>query len=195
MLSMSTTASVRCFAVLAVLAAAGVSQAHVTTYFTTLSGPAESPPNNSPGTGYSIVDIDDDNFLMRVRVVFSGLTANTTVAHIHGPTSQPGTGTAGVMTPTPTFPGFPIGTSGSYDVLFDMTLSSSYGSGFFSANGSNVVTAFASLTSAISSGRAYMNVHSSAFPGGEIRGFYAVPAPSAAALLGLGGLVMARRRR
>lgn len=40
----------------------------------------------------------------------------------------------------------------------------------------------------------YVNIHSSAFPGGEIRG-QVVPTPGALALLGLGGLVATRRRR
>jgi len=40
----------------------------------------------------------------------------------------------------------------------------------------------------------YINIHSGQFPGGEIRG-QVVPAPAAAALLGLGGLVAMRRRR
>jgi hypothetical protein len=40
----------------------------------------------------------------------------------------------------------------------------------------------------------YVNIHSSIFPGGEIRG-QVVPTPGALALLGLGGLIAARRRR
>ncbi|MBL8746529.1 MAG: CHRD domain-containing protein [Phycisphaerae bacterium] len=47
---------------------------------------------------------------------------------------------------------------------------------------------------AILAGNAYYNLHTSAFPGGEIRG-QVVPTPGALALVGLGGLVAARRRR
>lgn len=43
-------------------------------------------------------------------------------------------------------------------------------------------------------GNLYFNVHTSAFPGGQIRG-QIIPAPASAALLGLAGLVAARRRR
>jgi len=42
----------------------------------------------------------------------------------------------------------------------------------------------------------YFNVHTNRNPGGEIRGnLVLIPAPGAAALLGLGGLVATRRRR
>lgn len=159
------------------------------TYFTTLSGPAEAPPNNSPATGITIVDFDPVAHTMRVRVTFSGLTGPTTVAHIHGPTAVPGAGTAGVMTATPTFPGFPAGvTSGSYDVTFNTLAAGTYNPAFVTANGGTLAGAESALFSAISSGRAYMNVHSSAFPGGEIRGFL-LATPEPVSLLTFGGVV------
>ena len=47
-----------------------------------------------------------------------------------------GTGTAGVATTTPTFPGFPSGvTSGSYSNTFDLTLASSWNATFITDNG------------------------------------------------------------
>ncbi|MEQ8771070.1 MAG: CHRD domain-containing protein [Phycisphaerales bacterium] len=60
------------------------------------------------------------------------------------------------------------------------------------------VTGFAVIRSEdvddLLAGNFYLNIHSDAFRGGELRANL-VPAPGAAAMLGLGGLVAARRRR
>lgn len=175
------------------------SQAQVFT--TTLSGLAEAPPNDSLGTGFSTVTFDLTAHTMHIAASFSGLTGMTTIAHIHGPTTLPFEGTAGVATPTPTFPGFPAGvTSGTYDHLFDMTLASSYNAPFLAANGGDPLAAETALFNAILDGKAYLNLHSTYRGGGEIRGFYvaAVPEPGAVALfvgLGVTGLLTLRRRR
>lgn len=152
-------------------------------YQANLNGPSEAPPNASPGTGTAVITIDEILNTMLVEATFSGLTGTTTAAHIHGPTTLPGSGTAGVATTTPTFTGFPlVVTSGAYTRTFDMTLASSYNPAFITANGGTPASAQQALFSAIASGRAYFNVHTTAFPGGEIRGFLLpkpdqVPAP------------------
>jgi LPXTG-motif cell wall-anchored protein len=55
------------------------------------------------------------------------------------------------------------------------------------------------LVAGLFDGRAYLNIHTTAFPNGEIRGFPAVPGPIAGAglpaLMALGGFVWARRRK
>jgi hypothetical protein len=85
------------------------------TYTTNLSGPAEDPPNASPGTGFVLVTYDDVNHTIRIQATFSDLLGNTTAAHIHSPTALPFAGIAGVATQVPFFAGFPIGvTSGAY---------------------------------------------------------------------------------
>jgi hypothetical protein len=118
------------------------------------------------------VDIDPVAHTMRVRADFTGLTGTTTASHIHAATTLPGTGTAGVATTTPTFAGFPLGvTSGSYDNTLDMTLASSYNPAYVTAHGGTTAQAEADLFAAIASGQAYLNIHSSTFGGGEIRGF------------------------
>ena len=149
----------------------GLSYASVgQTYTTRLSGPAEAPPNTSPGTGTGTVTIEG-NF-MRVQTSFSGLLGNTTAAHIHAPTASPGTGAASVATTLPTFPGFPAGVqAGSYDRVLDMSLASSYNPAYITANGGTPLSAFAALKAALNDGKAYLNIHSTLFPGGEIRGF------------------------
>jgi hypothetical protein len=111
-----------------------------------------------------------------------------------------GAGTAGVATPTPSFPGFPLGvTSGSYDQLFDLTSAASYNPAFVTAQGS-LGNAMNALILGIESGQAYLNIHTNFAPGGEIRGFLAlapVPEPATYALmaLGLAGVAGAVRRR
>jgi len=167
--------------------------ATVFSYNVFLDGPSESPANASPGTGTASVIYNDTAHTLFIDMVFSGLLGTTTASHIHAATASPGTLTAGVATTTPTFAGFPLGvTSGSYSVTLDMTLASSYNPAYVSANGGTPATAEVALASAMAAGKSYLNIHTSVFGGGEIRGFLTpVPEPTTLALVGLGGLGMA----
>jgi len=189
----------------ALLAAAAVqapvAQATVLIFTASLDGPSESPPNGSPGTGTTTVTINDVANTMRVQIDFSGLLGQTTASHIHCCTALPGTGPAGVATQTPTFVGFPLGvTSGTYDHTFDLTLASTYRPGFITDNGGTPASAEEVLIAGLEAGKAYLNVHSNIFTGGEIRGFLqltGVPEPSSLLLLAgafLGMLPLVRRR-
>jgi hypothetical protein len=141
-------------------------------YDALLTGPSESPPNASPGTGFATVTIDTSADTMNVNVTFSGLLGTTTASHIHCCTAIAGGGTAGVATTVPYFTGFPIGvTSGSYNQLFDMTQASSYNPAFETAEGGTTALAFAALLAGLADGEAYLNIHTTVIPGGEIRGF------------------------
>jgi hypothetical protein len=182
----------------ALCALATQASASIVIYDATL-GNFESPATGSSGTGFAIVTIDTAAQTMEVNVTFSGLTSGTTASHIHC-CIAPG-GNAGVVTTTPTFPGFPLGvTSGSYDQTFDLTSASSYNPAFVTAIGS-VSNAEAALLAGLSAGEAYLNIHTTNFPGGEIRGFLlasAVPEPStwAMMILGFAGVgFMAYRRK
>ncbi len=169
-------------AIALVLAIAAVSPANaaVIVYNVVLNGANESPPNGSPGVGTGIVEVDASAHTMRVYANFSGLSGTTSACHIHAATAVPGTGTAGVATTTPTFSGFPSGvTAGTYDNTLNMTLASSYNPAYVTAHGGNTTQAEADLFQAIAEGRAYLNIHTSVVPGGEIRGFL-TPAPVAA---------------
>ena len=188
-----------CFAAFAValMGVAAPSLATVFSYSASLSGPAEFPANLSPGTGTALVDYDNVAHTLRVQVTFSGLLGNVTASHIHSATAVPGTGTAGVATTTPTFTGFPSGvTSGTYDHTFDMTLSSSWNAAFITNNGGTPASAEAALASGLAAGKAYLNIHTSQFGGGEIRGFL-VPEPGTLVLAAAGALALLplRRRR
>src|SRR5262249_12468286 len=153
----------------------------------------------SPATGFAEVDYDNVAHTLMVEVTFSGLLGTTTASHIHAATSSPGTGTAGVATTTPSFAGFPLGvTSGTYSNTLDLTLASSYNPSYVTANGGTTAGAEAALVAALAADESYLNIHTSVFPSGEIRGFLvAVPEPSTFALAGIGlaGLLAFRRRK
>lgn len=180
---------------LTALIACGVVSVHATLfqYSVTFDGPSE--PTASPGIGSGTVNYDDATHFLQLQAIFSGLVGTTTASHIHAATASPFTGTAGVATTTPSFALFPLGvTSGSFANTLDMTLASSYNPSYVTAHGGTTAQAEVDLAAAMAAGEAYWNIHSTTFPGGEIRGFLvAVPEPSSMALLGLGAVGLAAR--
>src|SRR5512141_2997750 len=136
-------------------------------YIGDLSSANESPPNGSTATGSAIVTYSPSVASLRVQVSFSGLSSGTTASHIHC-CIAPGTNAA-VATTTPTFAGFPLAvTSGTYDATLDMSQSSSYNPSFITAH-VNIIVALNDLLVGLERHSAYLNVHTSNFPGGEIR--------------------------
>lgn len=182
----------KAIALVTCLAAFGGTAEAAVTYKSVLSGANEVPPNASPATGEATIVIDGD--LLTLTTSFSGLLAPTTVAHIHCCTAP----TGGVATQVPSFPGFPSGvTAGSYSQTFDLSLASTFNPSFVFGY-PNLETAKLAFLTGLADGTAYLNIHTSAFPGGEIRGsFSAVPEPSAWAvmILGFGAAGAALRRR
>jgi hypothetical protein len=137
-----------------------------------LNGGNQNPAIATPGTGTAKVTWNTLTNEMSVDVTFSGLTTPTTAAHIHCCVTPPGN--TGVATTVPTFTGFPLGvTSGTYTHTFDMTSAASYNPAFVTANGGTTAGAEAALLAGLEAGQAYLNIHTTMFPGGEIRGFLA----------------------
>ena len=120
---------------------------------TTMGGANEVPPNGSPATGTVSYTFDPATSASTWSVTFSGLTAPATAAHVHAP-APPGSNAA-VVVPLTTIP---AATSGSYS-----------GSATTSFPTVSEPTA-AQYASDLLSGNAYANIHTSNFPGGEIRG-------------------------
>jgi hypothetical protein len=179
------------------LSVAVQSQAALIGYTTILTGPGESPPNASPGSGMAFVDVDTAANTMRVRLTFVGLLGTSTAAHLHAPTAVPLTGTAAVATQTPSFAGFPLGvTSGSTDQTLDLTQAATYNPAYVAANGGTPAGAEAALLAAMAGGQSYLDIHTTVVPGGEIRGFLVpVPEPTSLGLTASAGLLLALRRR
>ncbi len=158
------------------------------TFGLNLSGANEVPPVSPAGTGFATVVLDPTAQTIQVSATFSGLTSNTTAAHIH--CCAPLGTDAIVATLLPAFTDFPLGvTSGTYAPhVFDLTMASSYNPAFITAHGGTVAQAEADFIAGISDGQSYLNIHTMNNMGGEIRA-QLVPAPIVGA--GLPGLVLA----
>ena len=107
----------------------------------TLNGKSEVPPNASAGTGTADINYDPASKKLSWTLTYSGLSGPATAAHFHGPAE---TGkNAGVAVAIPNATKSP-------------------------AEGSATLTA--AQAADLEAGKYYVNVHTAANPGGEIRG-------------------------
>jgi len=156
--------------VLAVAAALLVgTPAEAQIYRAVLSGQNEIPAAATQGSGFGIVTLNRTTHEMRVSANFSGLVGLTTASHIHCCVVQPAN--AGVATTSPTFVGFPLGvSSGSWDRIYDMSQTTTWNAPFITGNGGTNAGAESAFLAGVAAGQSYLNIHSTTFPGGEIRG-------------------------
>jgi len=121
--------------------------ANATTYpiNVTLSGKQEVPANNSTATATFVGTFNDVSDSLIYTITFSGLSANSTAAHFHG-YAPPGI-SAPVLIGRPKFPTGVTGGSFTDTVIL--------------TNGQR---------DSLKMGLIYFNIHTTAFPGGEIRG-------------------------
>lgn len=164
------------------------------TFAVTLTSAQEVPPTASSATGSGTVIVDATANTLQVNLTFAGLTSGNTAAHIHCCLASPFL-SANVMvaTTTPTFTDFPTGaTSGTYSHLFNLLDAGTYNPAFvtsaFNPSGT-LAGAAAALVAGITAGETYLNIHTSNFPSGEIRGFL-VPVPEPASLILLGSALL-----
>jgi len=127
-------------------------------FFALLSGANERPtPNTSAGSGAATLSVNGTT--VNYTVAFQGIASAPTGLHIHSPG------------------GINASVGVSVDLLSTpVTATSGVVTGTFSAT--NIRTTGVSLDSMLvllRNGNAYVNLHSSAFPGGEIRGQVGVP--------------------
>jgi len=109
-------------------------------YSATLNGSSEVPPNPSMATGSATLSVDTTTLAMTVSITTSGIAG--TAAHVHQ-------GAVGVSGP----------------IIFPLTESYA-GSGIWMTS----VTLSATQLATLRAGNYYVNVHSVAYPAGEIRG-------------------------
>ena len=133
----------RAYLVLAALAAFSVSPALAETlhFKATLSGPAETPPTDSKGTGTVDATYDDATKTLAWTINYSGLTGPALAAHFHGPAAA--------------------GTAAPVEVPLTGSLDSPI-------KGSATLTD--AQAKDLTSGMMYFNIHTAAHKPGEIRG-------------------------
>lgn len=135
-----------------------------------LLGANERPnPVNSPATGFAMLTITQATGAWTLEGNYANLLAPIVASHIHGFAD----------------------TNNNAGVLSNLT-NTGGSTGSLSGSGTFTLT----QVNQFAQNLGYVNVHSSQFPGGEIRGqLILIPAPGAAAVAGLGGLLAMRRRR
>lgn len=185
--------NIRTLGALSALAIGAASaNAGIMTAMFNLSGALEATPNASPAIGIGQIDYDttDDTFDISLYVVgiplanLMGAGANGSPVHIH--LAPPGSN-GGIVIDL----GF-LGSFSQSGLGIELSLTDVAAGGTFGA----IVSDPATVQQAFRQGNLYVNIHTTSFPGGEIRGnIPPIPTPATAALMGAAGLLAVGRRR
>jgi hypothetical protein len=151
----------------------------------TLSGASELPPTATTATGFGTFHYLSALNELTYDVTFNNLTSNATIVRLHSaPATANGASVLPLLLTAPGTSGEISGTATDADII----------------NGAATgVTTIAELAQLIQLGDVYLNIHSQAFPGGEIRGQLvvssAVAEPTTASLVGAALIGFALRLR
>lgn len=138
------------------MTAAKASSTSVTTLNAVLSGAQEVPPVITAASGTATVTIDAARTTINVTLTTQGFATPVTASHIHfGPVGTNG----GILFSLFAAP-----------AVFPATLTKTLTSADFTPDAVNGIITFADAVNAILNGNTYINVHTQANLGGEIRG-------------------------
>jgi hypothetical protein len=144
-------------AALLISASPSSAQSPVVTMTANLNGGEETPILLTGAVGTATVSVDPVNEELAVTLSLFNFPTGTTVGHIH-------VGPKGIAGPVViNFP-IPAGRTG------DLALTFRVGAAAFVARPENGILTMADAIQAIVGGNAYVNIHTSQFPAGEIRG-------------------------
>jgi hypothetical protein len=142
----------------------GLSKGNVLNYVAPLSGSEEVPPVDTKAAGNTILQLNKEGNELRYKLIVANIE-NVTQAHIHcGPEGANGPVVAFLYGFTPG--GVTVNGILAEGIITNADVIPRPDSGVCPGGVSN----FDELLAQISSGNAYVNVHTIQYPGGEIRG-------------------------